>query len=181
MREAMTIAVAYTLKRVRDIAPSAIVAGGYLRDRLNFVSPKDVDIFVEPLGLQQQFDLAKRFPLKKDTATQFLEYTGGEFSEVCGVWSLGIADGYSVQLIEVDKAPEQRAREHDFGICQVYHDGTDLHVTDAFLKDHSERTFTLSHCESKAQFDRSMARYERLSMKYPSYPLVIPQEFQQWQ
>lgn len=164
------------LQRVKEFAPSAILAGGYLRDTVLDRPAKDIDIFccaeVEPMRLRRKFPEARLEPF-----SHWLEY---QDNEVVSVWNLGTAMGLPVQLIEIDGHPLDRAKEHDFGICQVWHDGTDMDSTEAFLRDCLDSSFTLVRCENQAQFDRSMKRFARLSQKYPDHELVIPLEFKQW-
>jgi len=172
-------AVAASLASLQAIEPAAIVAGGFLRDRLMGVAPKDIDLFCRELTGEQQDAVARAFPgARVEPFSKFLSY---QSPDVARVWDLGEAGGYPLQLIEVRGDPAVRAAHHDFGLCQVWHDGQELVCTDAFELDAQRRTFTLCHCESKREFDRSMKRFERLSNKYLGFALVIPYEFKEWE
>lgn len=168
------------LRALQVLCPSAILAGGYLRDTILERPVKDIDLFCSELGDDKRLALKALFPDAKPE--QFSEWLAYQGNEVVAVWSLGECAGLPLQLIELAPgcSPVDRAKSHDFGICQVWHDGTDADSTEAFYRDCHDRSFTLAHCEDQAQFDRSMRRFERLSKKYPDHELVIPQEFQQW-
>jgi hypothetical protein len=175
---ALSPALADALARLQAIAPSAIVAGGFLRDSLLGAEAKDIDVFATKLTSDQLAALVVAFPdAKQEPYAAFLEYANSEVQEV---WHLGTVDGLPLQLIEVTGSPIERAMEHDFGLCQVWHDGVQMWTTCHFVADAEAKQFVLRQCESQNQFDRSMKRYARLSNKYPGYALSIPEEFQQW-
>lgn len=151
------------LSFVRQFHPKAILAGGYLRDCLLGVQPKDIDIFVPHPGVYAQGRSAE-------------DYTGD--SEVAGVVHVS---GFALPVQVITLAPgldvEDRVLHHDFGICQVWHDGTDLHLTDNFRLDVLFRRFTLRHCESQREFYRSMSRWARIRERFDQFALHIPQRF----
>lgn len=174
--------VLQALLKLHSIAPDAILAGGYLRDRLEKVEVKDADFFCTDLGFGLEVDRLKElFPeARLENYSNWLEYTS---PDVTAVWHLGTADGVPLQLIELTpgRAPEERVKEHDFGICQVWCDGAAIRYTTEFFKDFTTNAFTLTQCESRREFERSMKRFARLSQKYPNHELVIPEEFAKWQ
>lgn len=168
---------------VQAALPRAILAGGYLRDCLLGREPKDIDIFVphEP-GVEDG-----RFECIRADGTGFVatpmmgaaEYM--ERTEVSGIWDVrGFDLPVQIVMLEPGLDPVERAELHDFGICQVWHDGAELHTTDSFEMDKAMQTFTLCHCEDEREYKRSMRRWERLRVKYPSFTLVVPERFREF-
>ncbi|KQW02224.1 hypothetical protein [Rhizobacter sp. Root1221] len=159
------------LKTVQAVFPNAILAGGFLRDLLLDRTPKDIDIFVPHTGCFQPGTL-QLVPMMG--AAEYMEQT-----EVSYIWDVpGFELPVQVIMLCPGLDPVDRAKAHDFGICQVWNDGAGLEWTPAFDKDWSNRTFTLDHCEDQKEFDRSMRRYERLQEKFAGFPLVIPPQFE---
>jgi tRNA nucleotidyltransferase/poly(A) polymerase len=170
--------------------PSAIVAGGCVRDEIFGKPVKDIDVFVS----YEDFDnrlvniqevLGREVVLEGD-----IDYEGGEDDEVQGVLTLEPhGDELPVQVIVLapGMAPLDRVERFDFSFCQAAWDGKEVVTTcwfrgmyDFYLR----RGFgfiILKHCESQHEFDRSMVRYERLKQKYPDWKLVVYPEFQKYQ
>jgi hypothetical protein len=134
--------------------------------------PKDIDIFV-PNGAWD-WNALRASPMLG--AAEYMERT-----EVEGIFDI---PGFElpVQVIELcpGLSPMERVIAHDFGICQVYSTGTGWGATEAFFRDRDNRTFTLTHCEDRKEFDRSMRRWNRLKDKFPGFSLVIQEEFLQY-
>lgn len=157
---------------VQAVVPGAILAGGYLRDSILSRPAKDIDIFVPYQG-PGVAPFLKLGALVMTGAAQYMEQT-----EVDNVFDL---PGFElpVQIIELAPGldPVDRTKDHDFGICQVWHDGTAMGSTEAFTKDCGDQTFTLVSCANKPEYDRSMRRWERLKLKFPEFTLVLPEQF----
>lgn len=165
------------LMAVRVVSPNAVVSGGYLRDTLNSVPPKDIDVFCGPLSDGALKLLNSMFPaMRQQVSEAAADYVfGSENRGVAAVWDLGIApEGLPMQLIVV--TPETAVldvfKRNDFGICQLQDDGETLTMTAACAKDMAERTFTLVACENERERERSLRRWARLGEKYPDFKLV---------
>lgn len=172
--------VSLALECLQQLAPDAGISGGYLRDMVYGKQPKDIDVFCSKLTPESLLCLLVLFPdAKQEAYSAWLDYATGE---VDSVWDLGLVDGLPFQLIVLKEGlvPADRYRFNDFGICQLWHDGTQLTTTSAFQMDAVGYTFTLCHCESEHELNRSMRRWDRLKKKYPDHELVIPERFQQW-
>lgn len=165
---------------LQAIDSSAIIAGGFPRDMVYGVTPKDIDFFVSHDTtlemIQNEFPEAKR-----ESYAEWLAYSGNDVADVI---NLGVIGGIPAQVIRLTRGsdPLSRMKEHDFGFCQIasFNVMRPSKLTSAFVNDYVNNTVTLIHCEDKTQFDRSMHRWERLQKKYPSKRLVIPAEFQQF-
>jgi hypothetical protein len=168
----LTGGVLAALRKLQAIKGDMAVAGGYLRDLRCQVPPKDIDVFCSGLTEAQVTELYIAFPdAKLATFSTFLQYSA---SEVAHVYDLGTVNGLPLQLIELSTGytPLDRYQAHDFGICQMLDDGVNSYLTKAATLDWENGTFTLVHCESGNEYDRSIKRWERLSKKYPDWKLV---------
>jgi hypothetical protein len=153
------------VRKIRTVFPDAIVAGGYLRDLTIGAQPKDIDVFIGKRGgdtveLEQLLSKA----LDECVKVEFnLSYAN---MEVNRVFTVVAGDPLPVQIIELESTdPVARILEHDFGLCQVWHDGEHVRMTGHFARDLQWKTCTLVHCESAAEYQRSMRRWERLKTK----------------
>jgi len=162
------------LAEVQKFFPKAILAGGYLRDTLTGRTPKDIDVFIpspEPGAVRNFESVMKCSP--DSGAAEYMDR-----GEVAAIWTVpGFAVPVQVISLKPGLCPVDRARNHDFGICQVWHDGTGQYMTEIFAKDLANRTFTLAACEDSTEFARSMRRWDRLKEKFPEWALVILDEF----
>lgn len=160
------------LRRVQEVCPRAIIAGGFLRDLIAGVEPKDIDIFVPFTEYRDNQGLLNMGAVQDPMSG----YVGiGEDQEVFSVMNLPAAEvAYPVQIIELRAGldPVERAKAHDFGTCQVWHDGGQLHFTGLFTDDLDRRTFTLTDSGSSAEYERSLRRWERISKKFPGWVLI---------
>jgi hypothetical protein len=145
----------------------AIVAGGFLRDSILGFEPKDIDVFIahDP-SRDYVAELSKVIgqPVRIQVGTMY------STSEVVAVFTT--EGDCPIQVIELDGDPTERAKHHDFGICQVWHDGTNLCTTGHFEFDRLHERCTLIHCESADEHARSMRRWERLKDKLVGFTLV---------
>ena len=158
------------LRAVQKVFPGALLAGGYLRDAHLSRAPKDIDIFVA------HSDTWVAGNLMMVSMTGAAEYM--EQSEVGAIWNVeGFGLPVQVIMLRPGLSPQDRAEKHDFGVCQVWHDGDVMGFTSGFSEDAHERTFTLRHCEDQKEYDRSMRRWDRLKEKFPEFTLVVPEEF----
>lgn len=160
----------------------ACISGGFLRDICTGNYPKDCDVFVEfPTDADSKFFDALRLSFGE------IEWMGenlAEYNAMQGVSMVGtggeIGKGgcrFNIILLNTGIDPVADAKTHDFGACQVWTEGGEIHATNAFFRDIAQRTFTLEVCEDMQQFERSMRRWERLSAKFPGWNLVVPPRY----
>ncbi len=158
------------LSAVQKVYPSAILAGGYLRDAFFGRSQKDIDIFVD------YSEVITGLPGSVvNTASGYMDN-----GDVDLVWELkGYALPVQVIMLREGLTAMSRCLEHDFDFCQIWHDGWSTGCTSAFANANMDE-ITLVHCENQKEFDRSMRRWKRLSVKYPECVLVIPERFHKY-
>lgn len=175
-------AIDIILKKVKEVEPLAYVGGGALRDLSCDRPIKDIDIFVP-----ERTDLDKLGALFSDTHSvakvtkssdyfDFADPTVKEAREYAP-----IEHGLPINFISMKDSHFPMSinmGRFDFGICRIAYDGL-VHPTPEFIHDLDNQVFTLRRCENQEQFERSMARYERLKRKY-NWPLVVPEEFGQY-
>lgn len=166
------------LESVQSVFPGAILAGGYLRDVLCGRAPRDIDIFVPYMAMDLKRAIALGI-LRAERMTGAAEYM--ERTEVCDIWDLADCE-LPIQIIMLSPGwnPIERAKNHDFGICQVWMSGAAVEYTEAFVADVASNTFTLVACETEIEYRRSMRRWTRLQEKYREFTLVVPEEFRKF-
>lgn len=173
------------LARIQTLVPTAVLAGGALRDLDNGRPVKDLDVFV-PAGTCM-FEMEARVyathrgisaicngdyidsACEVERTTTFagrfdfdtLE-TPPDLNIIC------LRTGCDVQLI---------ADRVDFGLCQISWNGRYLYHSAEYEVDKANHTLTLTRVDSADGFERSMKRYERLAQKYVGWKLVIPERF----
>lgn len=157
------------------VSPGAVIVGGALRDLYLGRPVKDLDVVVPCSAWLGVIEI--RLDLMDTIATLrpvFPEEYGVENSDphLVAVYELTRLPGLPpVQLLWTDGLPtlEDQLNRLDFGICQIGYDGESVYCTNAFVKDVARLTFTLVSAHSR---QRSLKRFERLSVKYPEYALV---------
>jgi hypothetical protein len=162
------------LRLIQTYAPSAVLAGGALRDLDNGKPVKDLDIFVH--GYHEIDTLRLTMRLKQTFDAQYLEGT----KDVLAAYKvLNDLECPEINIVHL-RAPFtsfQCIERMDFGICQIaYLSNGMVETTAAYDADRRNHTITLMRADDQPGFDWSMRRYERLSKKYP-WPLVVPQHF----
>jgi hypothetical protein len=164
------------LRRVQQEFPTAIIAGGYLRDLDHGVEPKDIDIFIET-----NFEL-DTFEQLKDClpdhygrdVTRNSEYAKGDTAFIHGVYEFRRDGATPLNIIACNKAREGRFMQEqlarfDIGLCQVAFDGNKFEVTTAYCVDKYQRTLTLVNPWSVAH---SIDRARRISLRYPGWRII---------
>lgn len=170
----------------------ALIAGGACRDHILGRPVKDIDVFV-PSQPNIDVKLAKAFGAFNVSPIIAAEYAGagGEVEHVYEIQEED-ADPFAphplehvpVQVIVLAPGldPIERAKHHDFGICQAWYIGGRVFgMTEAFHSDITWKTFTLSHCEDVAQFGRSLRRWGRFQERFSGFQLSIPERFRHWE
>lgn len=164
--------------------PSAIVAGGAIRDYIFGKPIKDIDVFVSYADTYDYLFPISHFAhhLERNVFKEdWSSYV--DIPDVDSVYSvLPFTGELPVQIIVMKPglSPVERVDQLDFGFCQAYYDGESVKHTWGFHEDANRKTITLIRCENQQEFDRSIIRYERLKQKYPEFTLVIPEKFQRY-
>ncbi|SMG43374.1 hypothetical protein [Paraburkholderia susongensis] len=177
------------LARLQAVGVQGLIAGGAVRDHLLNRPVKDIDVFVpHSEGIQRK--LQEAFGVLHVNPLISAEYAGAG-GEVEHVYEINISSDpfdpdagrppLQVIVLASGLDPEERARHHDFGICQCWYRGNgQFGQTLAFTNDLMHKRFTLSHCEDQQQFDRSMRRWARFSERFEGFYLYVPVEFAEY-
>lgn len=164
------------LTKVQTQYPSAVIAGGCLRDLDYGLQPKDVDIFI-PDARGEIIDDA--------SATLYRLF--GEAKEVFGdissqydyVRDIKLVQKYTINGLDFDiifehiKDKEQTVIDtFDFSICQIMHDGKETTVSrDYELTKANQMIYCTRYDE-----DTFQARVKRLAEKFPEMRWQVPQD-----
>lgn len=156
------------LKAIQKFDERAVVAGGYLRDIMLGVQPKDVDIWIynrlpKELVLDlppDSYKVLRRIPIQNSFAMKRI---------VSVEWK-----GITFDIIQLRDPTVRAIDRFDFGLNQVWYDGTSLHTTKAFDNDQKAETITyLNNSENYTRLDRIIKdRIPRMLTKYPTYKVV---------
>lgn len=151
------------LAELQQNDPTAVLAGGAIRDLYCGVSPKDLDFFTK---WNKDLIFFQSLPIIRSSD---INYEGMMFVDAIVSIDKGplpiniiIGSGYNTttELIET----------FDFGICQIAFDGKNIIKTPAFDWDFKYGLFTLRM--TLRQNKRSLQRFERISPRYPNFKIV---------
>lgn len=168
------------LADVQRITPSAVVAGGALRDLFLGGEIKDLDIFVpvsESKGYGPGATEGSPWHATKHLVT--MEYQTGMRTEVAAVEEFTHKDlAIPVQIIHLTfeggwRFPIDTIGRMDFDACRVAWDGETLFGSMNIDEAWRTKTFTLVHCEDEAQAVRSLKRAARFKERYPDYLMDV--------
>jgi hypothetical protein len=169
----------------------ALIAGGACRDHILGKPVKDIDVFV-PDQENIEMKLGAAFGHLHVNPIIAAEYAGAG-GEVDHVYEIGFGDDpfgeahIPVQVIVLAQGldPIERARHHDFGICQAWFEPATtvgftgcIYATEAFHSDMTNKEFTLVHVEDEQQFHRSMRRWARFKERFQGFELRLPEKYQ---
>lgn len=172
------------LRGIRRVVPSAVLAGGALRDLDNDRPVKDLDIFViaendrDAEGVTNLLREAG-YPVCNDPG-DITAYPEDQNLEVVRVAHLeGRED---VQFIFVNWDTSRIVERFDYGICQITFDGTALYRSPAYEEDKRDQVFRLRRDRpTPVSMRGSVKRYARLTNeKYPGWdwqPYEAPDPF----
>jgi hypothetical protein len=154
-------------RRIRAVAPNAIIGGGAPRDVFLGGSVKDIDVFVQCpqsdfAGLCDRIALALLGTI--ETSQQYVH------APSYNIRIPGLAQELNVVLRE-DVSPLMDVGDYDFGISQIAVDGLTVIRTAAQQKDVAANTITYMHAaEEKPEWHvkSSANRLARVLAKYPS-------------
>lgn len=163
----------------------AVVYGGCLRDLINGVPHKDVDILVSVPeredGVQEVM-----WPIERPLGVH-IQWTHGSYCpgmETRGVVMVGdcVYQGEQVNFVLTTKSDIMGvALQSDLGCCQVTCGRTGyLTWSQPFIYDLHSNTITVAHCEDAAQLQRSLMRAARIQQRYPTKEIVVPEKFRRF-
>lgn len=171
------------LKQVQAVFPSAIIAGGALRDLMHGKPIKDVDIFV-PIHLdyvgsleaayERVWDMFSGENIILDEASQYGVTTlEDKDRDLYAIFKLirrmygPVIDGqcyaYDLVLCTPDAA---RIETFDINLCQITYDGKHVRITGAYATGYLTRTLRVMNVN---RTDRNAARMQRMCIKYPDF------------
>jgi hypothetical protein len=181
--------ITHWFRRARNKFPSAIIAGGYLRDLYFGKDYSDVDIFVRrPSGISSQKQLESTihsiFDNEAMVEVVFNKRVSnqdpyGNSAYYHRLHIEGLVDVYhhgsKFQIVILDKQPiEYVTKYFDVGICQCYFDGTRIHYTDNFITDAVNRTITICGDLSYEEFHYCLNNHiPRIQWKYGDFAVKI--------
>lgn len=174
------------LKKIQEVFPSAVIAGGAIRDLYHNREPKDVDVFI-PVTLEE-------FELKFGTGEMYDMLNGLNPLWHCLAASIygqstipeehnkGFREIYSIYQVTVDDMPYElifiRKEEHnimqdfDINICQCTYDGKRVTLSNNFLEGVLTKTIKVCNVNRK---DRQAKRLQRMTDKFPEYKIEHPE------
>lgn len=165
-----------TLKDIQFIWPTAVLAGGCIRDSLYGKEVKDVDIFIQTDDMNPSvrgLELALGCEIEcltRTTATeeyeQFMEETDRQLIDIYRFYRGGVEH----QLIFL-RPDEKMVEKFDLSFCQVLFDGKHMTSTLAFEKTLDTKVVTLG--EGRPMTPRIGRRVERFKVKFPE--LTFPE------
>lgn len=186
---------AYQLRRIKQTIPSAIIAGGIIRDLYHGKNFKDVDIYVPGSGHSESYSKKfwiSQFDLSTDKHTLYgndsiNEFTGTEsdYSErnyIDMVWEIRkVSTLYNIIVVDLDPV-EYVERFFDVGLCKAYCDGKKIRLTSDFMYDSQYKQLTIvAEDMPKEEFFFMMNKHvAKLKLKYPGHSLVIPERFEEF-
>lgn len=179
------------LTGIRNLNPTAVLAGGFLRDIDNGVQPKDMDIFMESPAGNMDATVAQADAIMKAFGHEYVR--------------LGIHQGNQedypthMTVFESTKWPEDslplnliyttRNQPHDLmfdlGLCNIYMwTPGRIDRSREYIKDKEDRVIGIRsvkdswlHAREPLDFDRSFARlvnhFQRVQAKFPDFRLAL--------
>jgi hypothetical protein len=161
------------LKEVHAVFPSAVIAGGALRDLMHERPIKDVDIFIpvhkDYVGaldnaFEAIWDLFAGEDCTLDPDSQYGVHKPEEADrDLYAIFKLNRRYKYDLILCTPDAA---RIDTFDINICQITCDGKHVKMTGAFAHGFLTKTLKVMNVN---RTDRNAARMERIALKYPDY------------
>ena len=157
------------LERIQVFAPSALIAGGAVRDWYLGQTPRDIDIFVGDMVPKHEFQAIGL----EEIADSYIESAEHDDSVSASAGFNGYSLPVNVIWCARDTEPMDRFTRFDFGICKAAFNGKEVILHNEFHWDVKYRIFTLRRASNPQQTMESFYRYNRLKQRYP-YSLVIP-------
>lgn len=164
------------LLAVQKFYPSAVIAGGALRDLDNGREVKDIDIFVHGCGADDLDECFKRIGALKGFDPQPIDpdkvYPVGDMNDLVGHFDVVVRGlDVPVQIIMLRNHCDVVARI-DYGICRISYDGATLTKTREYLRDQQDQVFRMRQERHGFELAASVHRYARLVQKYEGWKFV---------
>lgn len=164
-------------RSILGVAPSSILAGGYLRDLDNGKEAKDIDFFIEERHKDDVKELVETLGFEE------CDYYESAKCDVSVVDQL-ILKTSRIKILPVNViaardttvSPIERFQRFDFGICQIAFDGTDIIRTKEYETDKAHKVFRLRRPMPMGDFEYHWKRYRRIGHRYVGWNFVLPQE-----
>lgn len=184
------------LKRIHDLGcPSAIIAGGAVRDRIGGKLVKDIDIFISEsewvkAGLHYKAPSDWTCLGKGALAQSASGYlTNRQLLQVIDKTPTGAPRPQALietQLVIVNGDPVDHVHKYfDFGICKAWYDGSYIRCHPEFVRDMTNRTITLTLTQKALHemygeemdvddvVDAAKQHGKRIQSKYSSFDLIL--------
>lgn len=164
-----------TLDEIQKVCPSAVIAGGSLRDMAHMKPVKDLDIFIQAGSIGEAKALNDQLHGVDTDGDEEAIYpaTMNEVVMVTDYNSDKNTTGLPVQLIYVNWLTSRICERFDYALCQIMFDGKELRWTDAYIKDKNNKTMTLVRSDNDNALARSVERFARWHEKYPEHKFVL--------
>jgi hypothetical protein len=162
------------LAQIKSYIPSAVIAGGCLRDREFGKKVKDIDIFV-PVSTSTEADLKAVKEMLIELGWQEVHidtaktYPDGCDTRVIGVVEAKLQGCPPIQVVVGEWNTENIFDHFDFGICQISFDGRTIKRSVDYQVDRRWKQFRLATVRSDAAFVASINRWARLKEKYEGW------------
>lgn len=193
------------LLRIKREFPSAIIAGGAVRDLCLGRDIKDIDVFISGDKSQSVMSHLKRknFNHWIHNPTPFWQNVLGDsdwkvkrvkngygkpdphLDVVLDIRNPSVSHYYKHYVPKIDvifllkPALDYFNQDFDFNICKAYFDGNKFSFTSGFMKDIRKQTITLTGPLDIGSINYSLKNHlPRIKAKYPNFKVVIPYEYQ---
>lgn len=162
------------LHKVQGELPSAVIAGGALRDLWHGKPIKDVDIFIPMQADEVDLEAIERkvlaiYPYSELVLTSMYgqkdDVATPGFRNIFAIWRMTV-DDVIYELIFIEDMGENMIEVFDISICQIAFDGHEIHITDEFYR--SVKDGVIRVCNTN-RADRQVKRLRRVMDKYPEY------------
>lgn len=159
------------LSRVQTVSPSAIIAGGALRDLYNDKPIKDVDIFIAYNPIID-FEIGELFCDTTKVFQQHDEYNGVELLAVYESTIDGVLYNFIVCTEE-----HCDINNFDINICQISCDGKKLSFTAEYSYGIRDKVIRIVNVNC---LDENRKRVERIHNKYPEFKVQVDHDESLW-
>lgn len=174
----------HTLSVLQGVYPSAIIAGGALRDIFFNKPVKDVDIFVEldrdtintDTFLEEVANTLESV-LEEDSDVKLIAastYSGTDLDrDILCIFNI-VVNSKTYDIIFIARGSVPAVEKFDVNICQIYYDGYKVITTSAFDDCVETKTIKVLNVNRK---DRGRKRLERMQAKFPEFTIEWPEAY----